>query len=260
MKIYFKNQSSKKIIMTLNGLSYCLPPKSSEIYSIFGSEVNLKLTTDEEYSYETLSEKRGMTAYHRFITEAKYEFLLEKDTQIILEVEASRGNNLDSYQRVIAIAEGFSLPEATYSVKNERDVKEKLSQNEKKLGDYDKKLYKFGKVLNVADKLDDIFTGICCVILALICIGAVIFGLITFTVPTIIILLVLGVVGVIVYKVLKRFVGFAGSSFEKLLDKHGDKLFPCPDMPSDLFKDDSSYFENEYISAVFKFSTKKKSS
>lgn len=258
MNIYFKNQSSKKIIVTLNGLSDFLPPKSSEIYSIQSHEVNLKLTTDEEYSYETFSEKRGMTAYHRFITEAKYDFLLEKDTQIVLEVETSRGNNLESYQRVVATANDFILPEPTYSIKNEKAVREKLSQNEKKLDSYDKKLNKLGKAISVADKLDDIFTGICCVILALICIGTVIAGLITFTVPTIIILLVLAIISTIGYKVFKRFIGFAGNSFEKLLDKHGDKIFPCPDMPPGLYKDDDSYFDNEYISAVFKYSKKRK--
>lgn len=257
MKIYFKNQSDKNIVITLNGLVYFLPSKSSEIYEA-ENDISLILTTDETYSYETLSEKRGMTAYHRFITEAYYNFTLEKDIQIALDTETARGNNLESYQRVIAKSFDFSLPEAGYLVKDEKAVKEKLSHDEIKLNDFEKKAKHLGKALTIADKLDDIVSVLCCIFLAVIFIAAIAVGLITFTVPTIIILLVLLLVGTICYKSIKRLIPLFEKAFERLLDRHGDKLIPCPDMPEGLYKDDNSYFSSEYIAAVFKYSTKRK--
>lgn len=110
----------------------------------------------------------------------------------------------------------------------------------------------------MADKLDDIICVICCVILALICVGIIIGGLIAFTVPTIIILFVLSLIGIIGYKAIKKLIALIAKNFENILNKHGDKLLPCPDMPDGLFKSDESYFESDYISAVFKYSTKRK--
>lgn len=257
MKIYLKNQSDKRLIITLNGIVHFLPSKDSEIYEA-EENVRLVLTTDDEYSYETFSEKRGMTVFHRFITQATYDFVLEKDAQLILETEIAKGNNLESYQRVVAKTIDFTLPKAVYSVKNEKEVKEKLSCDEKKLDDFDKKTKSLGKALTVADKLDDIFTVICCVFLALVFIAIIVLGLITFTVPTIIILIVLLLLGVITYRSIKKLIPFVSKTFEKLLDRHGDKVFPCPDMPDGLYKDSDSYFSGEYIDAVFKYSTKRK--
>lgn len=257
MKIYFKNNSDKKIIIILNGLAYLLKENSSEIYEA-ENDIRLILTTNEEYSYETFSEKRGMTAYHRFITQASYDFVLEKDAQIVLDVETARGNNLESYQRVVPKSFDVNLPKAIYLVKNENEVRKKLTCDEKKLDSFEKKNRKLGKVLTVADKLDDIICVICCVILALIFAGVIICGLIAFTVPTIIILLVISVVCLICYKAIKRLIPFLGKTFERLLDRHVDKLFPCSDMPEGLFKGDESYFDSDYISAVFKYSTKRK--
>lgn len=257
MKIYFKNNSDKKIVIILNGIAHLLKENSSEIYEV-EKNIRLILTTDEEYSYETFSEKRGMTAYHRFITKASYDFVLEKDTQIFLDVETARGNNLESYQRVVPKSFDVNLPEAIYLVKNENEVRKKLSCDEKKLDAFEKKNRKLGRVLTVADKLDDIFVTLCCIFLGIIFLATIIIGLITFTVPTIIILFVVLVLGIIGYKSIKKLVSFIGKNFEGLLNKHGDKLFPCSDMPEGLFKSDESYFESDYISAVFKYSTKRK--
>lgn len=77
MKIYFKNNSDKKIVIILNGIAHLLKENGSEIYEV-EKNIRLILTADEEYSYETFSEKRGMTAYHRFITKASYDFVLER--------------------------------------------------------------------------------------------------------------------------------------------------------------------------------------
>lgn len=257
MKIYFKNQSDKRIILNLNGIVHFLLANTDEIYEA-EKDVKLTLTTDEEYSYKTFSEKRGMTAYHRFITLATYEFVLYEDAQIVLQTETVRGNNLESYQRVVAKSNDLALPEATYSVKNEKAVREKLSCDEEKLDAFEKKTKHLGKALNIADKLDDIFATLCFAFLVLIFIAVIVLGLITFTVPTIIILIILLVIGTVCYKLIKRFIPRLGKALEGLIDRHSDNIIPCPDMPNGLYKDDDSYFDSEYIAAVFKYSTKRK--
>ena len=41
-------------------------------------------------------------------------------------------------------------------------------------------------------------------------------------------------------------------------EKKVEKLFlPCNDMPDGIFKSKDSYFDNDYITAVFKHSTKR---
>ncbi len=262
MNIYFRNQSDKKIIIGLNGIVYFLPSSSDEIYFIDTNEVGLTLTTEDEYSFETFSEKRGMTLYHRFITVAHYDFVLEKDSEISLKVETVRGNNLESYQRVVPSLKGGFMPEAFYTVKNEEAVKEKLRQDEYKLDKFEKKADKWSNVLGVGLWLEDAFAVIGGIFLGLILLGTIIGLLIVFPIPTIIVLSVLLVVGALGWKIIKKVFNFAFKSFDKLLNRHGEKIgesiAPCNDIPEGLYKDDNSYFDNEYISAVFKHSTRRK--
>ncbi len=262
MNIYFKNQSDKKIILTLNGICYALPKMGDEIYSVDNKEVSLSLTTEDEYSFETFSQKRGMTLYHRFITVAHYDFIIEKDSEISLKTETAKGDRFESYQRVVASLKGGFLPEARYSVKNENLVKAKFTQDKKNLNAYEKKMDKVGKVLDVGMKIDDIFANICLAVLAIIIVGAVIVSFIAFPIPTAVVVGILALICALGWKFLKKAFVLLTKILDRLFDKHGDKIDEaftnCKNMPEDLYKDESSYFENEYISAVFKFSTKKK--
>ena len=262
MNIKFKNESDKNIILTLNGIVHFLHSHTENQLQTDSNEIRLSLTTEDEYSSETASKKRGLTLFHRFITIADYDFTLDKDSEISLRVETARGNNLDSYQRVISSLKGGFLPEASYTVKNEPDVRHKLKQDENNLNRFDKKLNKAGKVIGVGMRLDDIIAVICGIFLALILLGIAVFSFKEYPTATVIILLMLFIVGAVGYKILKKLISFISKVFEKFLDKHGDKIgdaiAPCTDMPMELFKDDNSYFDNEYISAVFRYSTKRK--
>lgn len=262
MNIYFKNQSDKKIVITLNGLAYFLPSGADDILQINSTEVNMSLATEDEYSFETFSQKRGMTLYHRFITVAHYDFQLYKDSEISLKVETVSGNNLESYQRVVPSLKGGFLPEAYYSVKDEVVVRSKLRDDEQKLDKFEKKTEKWSRVLGAGMWIDDAFAVIGGIFLGIILLGTIIGLLIAFPIPTIIVLSVLLVVGAFGCKTIKKVFYFAFKGFDKLLNRYGEKIgesiAPCNDMPEDIFKDDNSYFDNEYISAVFKHSTKRK--
>lgn len=262
MNILFRNQSDKKIIIGLNGIVYFLPSGADEIYSVDNDNIRLTLTTEDEYSFETFSQKRGMTVYHRFITVAHYDFQLGKDSEISLKVERVRGNNLESYQRVVPSLKGGFLPEAYYKVKDEDGIRNKLRDDEQKLDKFDKKTEKWSKLLGAGMWLDDAFTVICGILLGLILLGTLVGLLIVFPIPTIIVLSVLLVVGAIGWKIVRKVFNFAFKSFDRLLDRHGEKIgeaiAPCNGMPDGIFKDDNSYFDNEYISAVFRHSTRRK--
>ncbi len=262
MNINFKNQSDKNIILTLNGIVHFLHCHTENQLQTDSNEIRLSLTTEDEYSFETISEKRGMTLFHRFITIADYNFTLDKDSEFSLRVETARGNNLDSYQRVIPSLKGGFLPEARYSIKNEPTVRQKLKQNEDNLNRFDKKAGKFANVLGAGMWLDDAFAVIGGIFLAIILLGIIIYYLIEYPIPTLVILSIILVVGAIGRKILKKFFSFISKGSEKLMDKYGDKIgdafAPCSDIPMDLYKDDDSYFDNEYISAIFRYSTKRK--
>lgn len=258
MNIKFKNESDKNIILTVNGIVHFLMPHSENTLQS-NHEIRLSLTTEDDYSSETASEKRGLTLFHRFITVADYNFTLDKDSEISLRVETARGNNLDSYQRVIPSLKGGFLPEARYTVKNEATVRQKLEQDKNNLNRFDKKLGKFSKVLGVGLWLEDAFTVIGVILLALILLWIIILSFKQYPTVTAIVLSVILIIGFISWKTIKKVFNFAFRRFDKILNKHGDKVFvPGGNIPSDLYKDDNSYFDNEYISAVFRYSTKRK--
>ena len=262
MNIKFKNESDKNIILTLNGIVHFLKAYSENNFQSDSNEIKLLLTTEDEYSSETASEKRGLTLFHRFITIAEYNFTIDKDSEISLTVESARGNNFDRYQRVIPTLNGRHLPTTRYSIKNESEVRQKLKQDEENLNRFDKKLEKTGKAISLGMMLDDIIAAVCGVFFVLIMLVIAVFSFKQYPTATAAILSILVVVGVVGYKFLKKFISFITKIFEKFLNKHGDKigdaLSPCADMPMELFADDSSYFDNTYISAVFIYSTRRK--
>lgn len=262
MNITFVNKSDKNIILTLNGIVYFLKTHSENIFQSDDCEMKLLLTTEDEYSSETASEKRGMTLYRRFITIAEYCFTLDKDSKILLTVETARGNNLESYQRVIPVTEYGHLSCVRYTVKNESEVRRKLKQDEDNFNRFDKKLGKTAKAISIGMRLDDIVGVVCGILFVLILSGIVIFSFKEYPTATAIVVAILLIIGVLSYKLLKKLISLLTRGFEKLLDKHGDKLgdalAPCTDMPMELFVDDNSYFDNTYISAVFNYSTRRK--
>lgn len=82
-------------------------------------------------------------------------------------------------------------------------------------------------------------------------------------------LAVLVFIGYIIYKIIDKILKrvdktadelFNSKLFNKAVDKANDKFEEkyvyCKDMPEDLFKDRNSFFDPNYISAVFKYSNK----
>lgn len=260
MKLYLENKSNKTAYITLCGESIVLPPKEKGFFDVKTQRVSLSAVSGDEYDYKTVSEKRGFTVYNKFIAVTSYEFDVTNDCEIRLYCENVSGPNLESYQRFYAETSEFSLPQPIYCVKNESAVRAKMGEDDSKAEKVLKKAEKYGKAFAVADKFDDI----------LLWIFAVILGVVFFCVGSMIVPVIGGIVAVLLYVgailLLNTVIKKIGKSMEKITEKVLDKTFsvldkstvanPCKEMP-DMWKDDDSYFDNEYISAVFKHSLRR---
>lgn len=259
MKIHLVNKSKKTAHVTLCGGSIVLP-KGNEGFFDVPQRVNLSVVSEDEYDYKTVSEKRGFTVYNKFVAVTCYEFELLSDCEIRLYCENVSGANLESYQRFYADTDAFSLPEPKYCVKNESAVRAKFQQDNVKGEKVLEKAEKIGKVFNVADSFDDILLWGFTVLL----------GVIFFAVGFMIAPVIGGIIAVALYVggilLINAVINRIGKSMTKITEKVLDKGFaafdkstvtnPCKGMPN-LWENDESYFENEYISAVFKYSLRR---
>lgn len=267
MKISLENKSDKILIISLNGKQETLTPFSSDIYTLDGSRVSMNLTTDDNYSSEKLSTKLGYCLGHRFVTKSLYDFTAPDELHIELSVERKKGDHFDSYQRVVPYCKDFTLPEPIYTLKNEDEVNSILDSNKA----FEDKAEKKGMLYSKLDAAETVIGNIVFWALSL-GISAVIFVALwqIFSLKTAIITIaVLALISQLIYRIIKKIIDATGKAAEKVLssktfDKAMDKVNEkfeesfvyCKDMPEGIYKDESSYFDSNYISAVFRYSTK----
>lgn len=268
MRIYLENKSDKRILINLNGQQIGLYPYEKGSFFVEGNRVCTNLRTDENYSCEKYSAKAGYYRGHRFVTQAQYDFYADgDDLQLELYVERKRGDHSDSYQRVILYSGDVILPEPIYTLKNEAEIRQNLEHNKA----FKNKVEKRVGLLDKASKVQDVISNILVWVLS-IGLAAIIFigiwsnfslkaAIITFA--------VLGFIGFIFYRIVKKIIGgfgktadkfFSSKTFDKAMDKANEKFEEsfvyCKDMPEGIYKDESSYFDSNYISAVFRYSTR----
>jgi hypothetical protein len=263
MKISFENKSDKVVLINLNSQQEKLSPLSSDIFTLEGSRVSMNLTTEDNYSSEKFSTKMGYCLGHRFVTKSLYDFTSPDELHIELSVERKKGDHFDSYQRVIPYCKDFSLPEPIYTLKNEDEVNSILDSNKS----FEDKAEKTGELYLKLDKADTVISNIVFWVLSL-GISAVIFVALwqIFSLKAAIITVAfLALISQLIYRIIKKLIDGVGKTadkvlsskvFDKAMDKVNDKFVYCKNMPEDLYKDESSYFDSNYISAVFRYSTK----
>lgn len=263
MKISFENKSDKVVLINLNSQQEKLSPLSSDIFTLEGSRVSMNLTTEDNYSSEKFSTKMGYCLGHRFVTKSLYDFTSPDELHIELSVERKKGDHFDSYQRVIPYCKDFSLPEPIYTLKNEDEVNSILDSNKS----FEDKAEKTGELYLKLDKADTVISNIVFWVLSL-GISAVIFVAfwqIFSLKAAIITVALLALISQLIYRIIKKLIDGVGKTadkvlsskvFDKAMDKVNDKFVYCKNMPEDLYKDESSYFDSNYISAVFRYSTK----
>ncbi|MBQ8504426.1 MAG: hypothetical protein IJ491_09165 [Clostridia bacterium] len=268
MQIFFENKSDKTLSINLNGQHFLLHPFGSDFFSFHGNRVSLNLSSEDNYSSEKYGEKAGYYWCHRFITESQYDFSLENEIAVELYVETKKGDHLEAYQRVLPFSRTFNFPKPIYTLKNESEIREKFALN--------KKLEK--KAERRADfivKADNISTNISWIVGGVLSVALTIFIFLgiwsNFSLKAAITAYaVLGFVAYVLYKIIKKLINGIGKTadkvleskaFNKAVDKAGEKFEEnfvyCKGMPENLYKDENSFFDHNYISAVFEYSTKR---
>ena len=267
MHIILENKSNKTLLINLNGQSIRLNPFGKDFFTVDSNRVYLNLTTDDKYSSEKYAEKMGYYCFHRFITMSQYDFTAENDFTLELYVETKKGDHFESYQRVSPYCKDFTLPEPIYTLKDEQDVKEKLAANERLIDKAEKRAEHIVRFDRIGTVISNIFVSLLTVgVAAIIFIGvwsnfSLKAAIITFAVISLIIWLILSAIKKLVNRVGKTADNFFDSKlFDKTMDKANEKFEEkfvyCKDMPEDLYKDENSFFDPNYISAVFKYSNK----
>lgn len=267
MHIILENKSNKALIINLNGQCVSLHPFAKDFFTVEGNRVSLNLTTEDNYTSEPHTAKAGYYCGHRFITRAQYDFTAENDFALELYVETKKGDHFEAYQRVSPYCKDFILPEPIYTLKNEQDVKDKLAANKK----LKKKAERRADFIVKADTVGSKIINIVMIILSL-CLAALIFVAIyqNFSLEAAVIILVtLIFIGWLICKIIAKIINRIGKTadkffnsklFDKTMDKANEKFEEkyvyCKDMPEGLYKDESSFFDPIYISAVFKYSNK----
>ncbi len=267
MNIFLENKSNKTLIINLNGQSIALNPFGKNIFSVNGSFVSLNLTTTDNYSSEKYAAKAGYYCGHRFITVSQYDFTSENDFTLELYVETKKGDHFEAYQRVSPFCKDFVLPEPIYTLKDEEEVRDKFALNDK----LKRKAEKRADFIVRADNIGTKISNIIMIILSIGLAALIFFGIWSnFSLKTAVITLaVLILIGYGICKIIEKLINRVGRTadkffdsklFNKAMDKANEKFEEnyvyCKDMPEDLYKDDSSFFDPNYISAVFKYSNK----
>ncbi len=265
--IFLENKSSKTLFISLNGQSITLNPFAKGTAEADCGRVSLNLTTEDNYSSEKHAEKMGYYCFHHFITVSQYDFAAEDDLTLELFVETKKGDHFESYQRVSPYCRGITLPEPIYTLKDEQEVKEKFAVNEK----LENKAERRAEHIVRADRIGTVISNIF-VSLLTVGVAAIIFIAIwsNFSLKAAVITLaVLILAGYTVCSIIKKLINRVGKTadklfdsklFDKAVDKANEKFEAnyvyCKDMPTELFKGRSSFFDPNYISAVFKYSNK----
>lgn len=265
--IFLENKSNKTLLIILNGQNITLNPFGKDLFTVIGSRISLSLTTEDSSTSEKNAEKLGYYCFHRFVTVAQYDFATESDLAIELYVETKKGDHFESYQRVSPYCKDFTLPEPIYTLKDEQEVKEKLAANERLINKAEKRAEHIVRFDRIGTVISNIFVSLLTVGVAAIIFIAVWSNfslkaaIITFAVIALIIWLILSTIKKLVNRVGKTADKFFDSKlFDKTMDKANEKFEEkfvyCKDMPEDLYKDENSFFDPVYISAVFKYSNK----
>lgn len=267
MRIFLENKSNKTLLINLNGQQISLHPFGSDFFSFEGNRVSMNLTTEDNYSSEKYGEKAGYYWCHRFVDESHYDFTLQDEIAVELYVETKKGDNLEAYQRVVPYSKDFTFPKPIYTLKNEGEIRGKFALNEK----VENKAVRRANFFIKMDNLETNVGWILSVILSIALTVIIFLGIWSnFSLKAAVITyVVLGAIGYILHRIFKKLINRIGKTADKVFDsklfnkaidkadeKFEEKFVYCKGMPEELYKDESSFFDHNYISAVFEYSTK----
>lgn len=257
MQIFLKNESNKNIIINIDHRIYTLVPQEGKYAETEESTARLSVTADERYRTETVKGRLGLSYFHRFIVKADYTVTLKNNSTIRFYAESAHGNNLESYTRIYPFCSDCVFSAPFYTVNNEREAREHIAKSDKNEVILLQGAGIAGKLFKAKNTFDDIVTALILGVIAL-----VVFVLLWIFKDFKTAAMIYGgfaVFGFLLWKlILERVLKKAKAKAKSKAEKKVEKLFlPCNDMPDGIFKSKDSYFDNDYITAVFKHSTKR---
>ena len=251
MQIFFKNETDKTVILHIADNEHTLLPDSGRYIELCENTTDFSVYADLKYRCEPVTGKLGLSYFHRFVVTSRYTLTATDNCTVRFYAETAQGNNFESYTRVYAFSTDCEISAPFYSVNDEEKIKARITRSDKNEAVILQGAGVAGKLIKAKNTFDDIVTAII--------LGTV--ALITFILIWIfkdfrtaaVIYASVAVFGFLMWKL------FFKKALKKAKSNAKKKMFlPCENMPEGIFKDKSSYFSSDYISAVFKHSSKKK--
>lgn len=257
MQIFLKNESNKRIIINIGECIYTLVPQEVKHAEVEADTVELSVSADERYRTEAVKGRLGLSYFHRFIVRADYIATLKDGCIIRFYAETAHGNNFESYTRVYPFCPDCVFSAPFYAVNNEREARESITKSDKNEVIILHGAGLAGNLFKAKNTFEDIVTA-----LILGTIALVVFVLLWIfkdfkTAATIyggVALFAILLWKLILERLFKKIKAKAKNKAEK---KFESMFLHCEGMPEGIFKDKSSYFSSDYITAVFKHSTKR---
>lgn len=257
MQIFLKNESNKSIIVNIGQRVYNLIPQEGKYAETQEETVSLKVTADELYRSETVKGRLGLSYFHRFIVSSDYTVTLKDNCTIRFYSETAHGNNLESYTRIYPFCSDCVFSAPFYTVNNEREAREHIAKSDKNEVILLQGAGIAGKLFKAKNAFDDIVTALILGAVALVVFilvwifkdfrtAATIYGAVA-------------IFGFLMWKlILERVLKKAKHKAKRKAEEKVEKMFlPCDNMPEGIFKGKDSYFDHDYINAVFVHSKKR---
>lgn len=241
MRISFCNSSDSNVTIAVSGQLICCSPKQTQVVMSEEGRINFEVSTNERSAIRTLSKIAGLTYKYDFITAASYESELSGDTRIVLYADKKDGKHLETYTRVIAVSETALLSAPRYRIKDEADIKKQIRTSLKRGSG----VMGFLGVLNF---LDDLVGWLCIAFLVALAVGVFIFA--ESTLIKVGVAIAAAIIIGIVFIISRVAAGF-DKWIDKKLNKDKKEETVCISADVDLYKDEDSFFDADYISSVF---------
>ena len=257
MQITLKNESDERIEVQLGQNKINFFPSETKIINLDTESTTLSVSADTKSRHEPVTGKLGLSYFHHFVVISTHTVTPEADSVIRFFSETAHGNNFETYTRVYPFSTNCRISPPFYTVKNEQEMKESIARSDKNEVVFLQGASIAGKVFKAKNTFDDIIAGLIIGAIALmIFILLWIFKDFNTAAST---YASIAIFGFLLWKIfLEKAIAITK---RKAQNKAGEKLgrmfLHCENMPEGIFKSKDSYFDHEYINAVFVHSTKR---
>lgn len=232
MKISFINKSGKPVYITMGENSITIDKSQTKVLETDNSVSTFTLQVDEGSYVTYILAKFGVVLRRHLKLKSEYSVSGDGDITVTLKTEKKKGRFMDEYERVVPSSAQGTLSLVSYSVPDEARLKKELEGANKRA---DNTI----KIFDVFDILGNAFTAILFLLIP--------FGVIWIFADVQLAAKVCGmafipIFGLIIY-------------LNRVFDKLKRRLWKTAKskrLQNEIFKDYNSYFDNVYISSVFK--------